>query len=134
MMCPKQGSTLGNSNVRSNLVLVPVPLGNVRRKERGFNQIEEITNRAAKLLGGAPIDASLLRTNPRDHLASLASPTARDRKHARRVQCNAQRQIVVAATYIVIDDVITTGATLQAAIDALTSAGAEHIIPLALAH
>jgi predicted amidophosphoribosyltransferase len=39
-----------------------------------------------------------------------------------------------ALTYILIDDVITTGATLQAAVDALTSAGASHIIPLALAH
>ena len=39
-----------------------------------------------------------------------------------------------AYTYIVIDDVLTTGATLQAAIDALQNAGADHIIPLALAH
>jgi predicted amidophosphoribosyltransferase len=39
-----------------------------------------------------------------------------------------------ALTYIVVDDVITTGATLQAAIDALTTAGATNVIPIALAH
>jgi predicted amidophosphoribosyltransferase len=38
------------------------------------------------------------------------------------------------STYLIIDDVLTTGATLQAAIDALKSAGATNIIPLALAH
>ena len=38
------------------------------------------------------------------------------------------------ATVWLIDDVLTTGATLQAAISALQEAGASHIIPLALAH
>ena len=40
-------------------VIVPVPLGEKRRKERGFNQVEEIANRAAKLLGCA-VDATFL--------------------------------------------------------------------------
>lgn len=38
------------------------------------------------------------------------------------------------ATYVVIDDVTTTGATLQDAARALTEAGASRIISIALAH
>jgi len=45
-----------------------------------------------------------------------------------------QGRINPSHTYILIDDVITTGATLQAALDALRDEGALHIIPLALAH
>jgi predicted amidophosphoribosyltransferase len=38
------------------------------------------------------------------------------------------------ATYIVVDDVTTTGATLGAALVALKAAGARKILPIALAH
>ena len=108
---PKTRFDLGNSNVRSNLVLVPVPLGNVRRKERGFNQIEEITNRAAKLLGGAPIDASLLERTC--ETISQVSLPRRAREENMRGAFRATRRANSLCTYIVIDDVITTGATLQ---------------------
>lgn len=111
--------------------IVPVPLGEKRRRERGFNQAEEIANRAAKLLGCA-VDATLLvRTR---ETASQVSLPRRAREENMRGAFRATRRADPANTYIVIDDVITTGATLGAAIDALKEAGAEHIIPLALAH
>lgn len=115
---------------RSSIV-VPVPLGEKRRKERGFNQVEEIANRAAKLLGCA-VDATFLERTR--ETASQVSLPRRARLENMRGAFRATRRALPAHTYIVIDDVITTGATLQAAIDALRDAGAEHIIPLALAH
>lgn len=80
-------------------IIVPIPLGEKRRKERGYNQAEEIAKRGAF-----------------------------------RVAQDAAGSIDLLHTYIILDDVLTTGATLQAAIDAIQKAGAKHIIPLALAH
>lgn len=112
-------------------VIVPIPLGRERRKERGFNQTEEAANRAAKLLGYA-VDAALLERVR--ETASQVSLPRRARQENMRGAFQATRRADPARTYLLMDDVVTTGATLQAAADALKEAGAEHIIPLALAH
>ena len=124
------------SATRFNLVaLVPVPLGKARRKERGFNQVEEVARRAGKELN-IPVDAALLaRTRETVSQVSLLRHAREENmRGAFRVPQGAANRIDPAHAYIVLDDVLTTGATLQAAIDALTDAGASHIIPLALAH
>ena len=78
------------------------------------------------------IDAtSLVRTRETISQVSLAREK---REENMRGAFRAAHSIDPSHTYIVIDDVITTGATLQAAVDALKEAGAVHIIPLALAH
>jgi ComF family protein len=112
-------------------ILVPVPLGKERRRERGFNQVEEIARRVAKELG-ITIDTALLERVRKT--ASQVSLPRRAREENMRGAFRAAHPANPSYTYIVLDDVITTGATLQAAIDALRAAGAKHIIPLALAH
>lgn len=122
-------------------VIVPVPLGKARYRERGFNQVEEIARRALRSLDeeGARVftlDASLLeRVKETQTQVSLER---RKREENMRGAFTASPRLRSAglhnSTLVVIDDVITTGATLQAAVDALKSAGAKHIIPLALAH
>ena len=119
--------------------IVPVSLGRARRKERGFNQIEEIATRAAKQLGGAAVDTTLLERT-RETASQVSLPRQQREENMRgaftttlKLRGTSTAEISK-HTYIVIDDVITTGATLQAAIDALQDAGALHIIPLALAH
>jgi ComF family protein len=118
-------------------VVVPVPLGKERRRERGFNQVEEIARRALLGLDGHFIlDATLLeRVKETQTQVSLERRKREENmRGAFRVAEGAARPINPAYTYIVLDDVLTTGATLQAAVDALRAAGAEHITPLALAH
>ena len=112
-------------------VLVPVPLGALRRRERGFNQVEEVARRAANLLGRAVRSDMLVRT--RETKSQISLPR-REREENMRGAFRAAHPVDLASTYIIVDDVTTTGATLQAAIDALKDAGAVHITPLALAH
>ncbi|MFZ1075744.1 MAG: phosphoribosyltransferase family protein [Minisyncoccia bacterium] len=100
-------------------------------KKRGFNQTEEIANRAAKLAGCTVDRALLIRAR---ETASQVSLPRREREKNMRGAFGAAHPADPSRTYILIDDVVTTGATLQAAIDALKAAGARHIIPLALAH
>ena len=115
----------------SYIVLVPVPLGRQRRKERGFNQAEEVAKRAAKELD-LDVDAALL-TRVRETTSQISLPREEREKNLHGA-FSAAHQADPTYTYILVDDVLTTGATLQAAIDALRDAGAEHLIPLALAH
>lgn len=124
----------------SHVVLVPVPLGAKRQKERGFNQVTEVIRAAlAHLpLQSFTLDASLLkRVRETETQVSL---TREKREQNMRgaftasVRSAEQGRINPSATYVLIDDVLTTGATLQAAIDALRVAGAVTISPLALAH
>jgi ComF family protein len=112
-------------------VLVPVPLSSVRRKERGFNQVEEVVTRAAKELGRT-VDAGLL-VRTRDTASQVSLPR-KEREENMRGAFSAAYSPDPSYTYIVVDDVTTTGATFQAAVDALRAAGAVHIAPLALAH
>lgn len=111
--------------------IVPIPLGRERLRERGYNQAGEIVRRAVEELGMTVNTTLLIRT--RETVSQVSLPRAAREENMRGAFCTA-RPADPSSTYIVFDDVITTGATLQAAIDALHNAGAVHIVPLALAH
>lgn len=117
-------------NRMSYVCLVPIPLGKERHRERGFNQAEEVAKRVALELGIRMKTDLLIRTR---ETVSQVSLRRQQRKENMRGAFRAEHPVDPSHIYIVLDDVITTGATLQAAIDALKAAGAEHIIPLALA-
>jgi ComF family protein len=117
-------------------IIVPVPLGAARRKERGYNQIEEIVRYALRNFSEEECPFILepnLLVRTRETTSQVSLPRHK-REENMRGAFGAAHSANPAHTYIVIDDVVTTGATLQATIDALKEAGATHIIPLALAH
>jgi ComF family protein len=112
-------------------VLVPIPLGKARRKKRGFNQAEEVARRASKELG-IPLETTLL-TKTRETASQVSLPRI-ERLENMRGAFSFARKASPELTYILVDDVTTTGATLLAAIVALKEAGATSILPIALAH
>ncbi len=116
----------------SVLVLVPVPLSSERQKERGYNQAERIARFAAKKLPHVYLDTDLLirtrNTLPQTTLDGTERRT--NLVGAFGVSCPPDPT----HTYIVLDDVATTGSTLSAAIEALELAGSTRILGITLAH
>lgn len=109
-------------------VLVPVPLSRQRLQERGYNQAERIC-RAAQ---AQQVDTTLLErirnTTPQTNLGG------QERRINLQGAFRVQKALHPDTLYIVVDDVVTTGATLSAACAALKEAGAQRLLPIALAH
>jgi ComF family protein len=113
--------------------LVPVPLHAARRRDRGYNQAERIAAWLAVRLPGCAYAPVLIKQ------AETISQTRLDRQERRT---NVRRAFRVApgakidrrSRYVVIDDVLTTGATLHACAATLRAAGAGHVDAAALAH
>ncbi len=116
------------AEVRVDLV-IPVPLHRSRLAERGYNQAWEIARQLARTLGH-PADARILeRTRATAAQAGLgAAARRRNVRDAFRAR-PAVRGLRVA----LVDDVVTTGATVRAATLALRAAGAADVVVWAVA-
>jgi|SRR5665213_2467895 len=111
--------------------VVPVPLDRGRFKERGYNQAELIAKPLARLLGIPFRSYLLVRTRPRpDHLRL----TRRERwETVRGAYASNERAPVDNLRVLLVDDVFTTGATLDACSRALKGAGAARVVGLTVA-
>ncbi|WP_174990393.1 ComF family protein [Pandoraea captiosa] len=105
-------------------LLVPVPLAPSRLASRGFNQAWELT-RVASRRAHLPASASMLH---RERTTAAQRRLSRDerRRNLRGVFVADAR--VRGRHVVLIDDVMTTGATCDAAAAALKRAGAAHVL------
>jgi ComF family protein len=114
-------------------VLVPVPLHRWRLIARRFNQSAILTQEVARLTG-LPIDAASLVRIKRTRQQAKLSATDRQTNVAGAFQVRPARLSHIAGKRVVlIDDVITTGATIDACARALQKAGANQVDVLAIA-
>jgi ComF family protein len=112
-------------------VVVPVPLHRQRERERGYNQAELVAKPLARKLG-LPYRAVLLtRTKPRPdkHILSLDERW----ESVRGAFATRPGSKVDNLRVLLVDDVMTTGATLDACAKALRGAGAKSVIGLTVA-
>jgi len=107
-------------------LVVPIPLSRARRRRRGYDQVAPLAQAVGKRLG-RPVRSCLVRRSGGDSQAGL-SRTARRRNLKGRFRARP----VAGRAVLLIDDVVTTGATLEAAAAALRAAGARTIIALCL--
>ncbi len=112
-------------------VVIPVPLDKGRLRERGYNQAELIAKPLARLLGIPFRSYLLVRTRPRPSQLRL---TRRERwETVRGAYATHQSAQVDKLRVLLVDDVFTTGATLDACSQALKGAGAVRVVGLTVA-
>jgi len=111
--------------------VVPVPLDRGRLRERGYNQAELIAKPLARMLGIPFRSYLLVRTRPRPNQLRL---TRRERwETVRGAYATHKTAQVDKLRVILVDDVFTTGATLDACSRALKGAGAARVVGLTVA-
>ncbi|MFH1910317.1 MAG: ComF family protein [bacterium] len=108
--------------------IVPIPLASSRKRFRGYNQSELLTREASKILK-LPFCKALKRVELRQPQALSASKLQR-MKNIKGVFISAGQS---PEKVLLLDDVITTGATMREAAKILKRAGAQEIISCSVA-
>lgn len=114
-------------------VLIPVPIHKSRRRERGFNQAEILAKKIGKELS-IPVDCShLIRIRKTRALKTL---DARQREQELKGAFSFVRDPGDKPVYrcvMLVDDIYTTGNTINRCSEALLSAGVERVTFLCVA-
>lgn len=111
-------------------VIIPVPLHPKRLRERGYNQASLLAKELGKLTGLPVVEGPLVRV--RDTISQARTTSALERR--RNVQdAFVCHQGLEGEQILLIDDVCTTGATLDACATALKAAGADSVWGLTIA-
>ena len=109
-------------------LLVPVPLHPWRLWRRGFNQSALLAREVARLRGQPVLVDGLVRRKPTPALGGLGR-AARARALSGAIAVNPRRAAKLAgARVVLVDDVMTSGATSDACVRALKRAGAERVV------
>lgn len=112
-------------------LIVPVPLHAKRQRERGFNQAELLAGVLSKAVG-LEMETPLERVQETVRKRALASREQR-REALRGAFSVTKPRRVLACQILLIDDLYTSGSTVQACTEALLNAGAQSVCVLTLA-
>lgn len=111
--------------------IVPIPLHPERAWRRGFNQADLLARGVAVMLERSVWDRVLERHRATEQQARLDGSARHANVKGAFAVSNGNR--VEGAHLLLIDDVVTTGATLKAAAEALVAAGAKEVHAVVLA-
>lgn len=122
------GKTLERFIAPENLTLIPIPSSPQKVRERGFDSITVLCVNVVRGSHSINMDASNLFL--RRAVVDQVGLTAIQRQENLSGAFGVRRGIN--GTVVIVDDVITTGATLNSAAKALKHAGAQRVFALAL--
>lgn len=109
---------LGRLQLSKSAALVPVPLHRRRLAERGYNQAALLAGELGRALGRTCLPRLLVRTRDMDHQVGKArAERLHNAREAFSLRAATAREVVL------VDDVVTTGATVRACAQALARGG-----------
>lgn len=112
-------------------IIIPVPMFNKKKKNRGYNQTELITNKISKKLNIETSNKILVKIKN-----TKTQSTLKEKQRFSNVQ-NAfgikNSNLIKNKNVILFDDIITTGATVNECAKILKQNGAKEVIVLTLA-
>jgi competence protein ComFC len=111
-------------------IMIPVPLGKNRLKERGYNQVALVARPLAYQIGLRYEPEALWKTRETRSQVGLNAPQRHENVHN---AYQADPNIVKQQSILIMDDVATTGSTISACTQALLSAGAQDVYVLTIA-
>jgi len=112
--------------------VVPVPLYEKRLRQREYNQSALLAKYSAESLGIAVILNCLVKT--RDTVPQVGLRSQDRRKNIKNAFTVRKRELIKGKNIMLVDDVVTTGATVRECSRVLKKAGAENIYVITLAH
>ena len=121
----------------SPIVLVPVPTTRRSRLSRGADVVDQLAHGAAGLLSDAGIDVSVrqsLRVARRTADQAGLGARARAKNLAGAFHLRSAEGLAGRRHIVVVDDIVTTGATLGEAVRALTASGHQPRAAAVVAH
>lgn len=124
-------SVNGDSNFLNSDLLIPVPLHKSRYRERGFNQSEILAEGISKVTGVSVL-RNVLKRKKKTRDQTELSPQQRE-ENVRGAFTVTQPEMIKGKRIILIDDVITTGATLNECARMLKQVGAEKTLAMTIA-
>ncbi len=111
-----------------NTLLIPVPLHHLRYKERTFNQSELIAKEISALIGIPVCNISIIRAGNTSFMHKLT--TKQRRKNIKGAFKVVRPELLKEKTVIIIDDILTTGATTEELAKVIKESGAVQIYAL----
>jgi ComF family protein len=108
--------------------IIPVPLHAVKRRERGYNQSERIAKGMSRVLN-LPVETGIVKRIRHTQTQTALGIDARRTNMEGAFEVRRKRSSRAdRKNFLLVDDVITTGATIRSCASALREAGAQKII------
>ena len=111
-------------------MMIPVPLGKKRLKERGYNQVGLVARPLAYQVGLRYEPDALWKA--RETRSQVGLSVSQRRENVQNAY-EANRKIVERKSILIMDDVATTGSTISACTEVMLSAGAQDVYVLTIA-
>lgn len=111
-------------------MLIPVPLGKKRLRERGYNQVALVARPLAYGLGLQYAPQGLWKS--RETRSQVGLNVSQRRENVSQAY-QAEAKVVKRRSVLLMDDVATTGSTIQSSAEALLTAGAREVYAITIA-